>query len=74
VVDRNDVNSANCVCSFIEPAAFAAWLLRHHQGDKTAQNEAVQALADAIELSQIQRDSVTIGKSPAEFVKLDRPS
>ena len=44
------------------------------QDYQTAQNEAVQALADAIELSQIQRNSVTIGKSPAEFVKLDRPS
>lgn len=41
VVERNDVNSANWVCSFIEPAAFATWLLRHHQREKTTQSEAV---------------------------------
>ncbi|MEG4494322.1 hypothetical protein [Microcoleus sp. D3_18_C4] len=38
-----------------------------------AKEEAVAVLEDAIERAADERDASTIGRSPAEFVKLDRP-
>ena len=61
----NKPNAVNYICKFLNPGYFAELLLRYHQGDESAQDEAV-----AVFVASFDRWQAAGGKDEELF---DRP-